>query len=123
MSPLDKFGEFVMHNLRDAAIERHAMLQGGKWKTDAIQGLQSAVVALPKDTKDLLMRCVVDSLDVAIHDFLFALQEAYDLERGIEVRVDDANVAELSDGLQGEPYGKNGWIAKHSKYPNLRRDA
>ena len=123
LKPLDKFGAFVMHNLRDRALERHTLLQKGKLKAPAILELQSALAALPKDTRQLLLRCVVDSVDVAIHDFLFALQEAHDMEEGVEVLVDDTNIAGESDGLQGEPYGKRGWVATHSKYAKLRRDA
>lgn len=122
-SPLDKFGRFVMQHLRDRAIDHHTLLQRGHWKTPAIQELQRAVVALPEDTKRLVLRCVVDSIDVAVHDFLFALQEVHDLDDGLVVQVDGTNVAELSDGLEGEPLGKTGWIAKHSEYSKLRRDA
>ena len=60
----------------------------------------------------------MEALSVGLHDFLFALQEAHDLERGIEVLVDGKNVAELSDGLQGEPCGGEGWIAKFARYPS-----
>ena len=123
LKPLDKFGAFVMHNLRDRAIERHTLLQKGKLKAPAVLELQSAVAALPKDTQKLLLSCIVDSVDVAIHDFLFALQEAHDMEAGVEVLVDETNIADESDGLQGETYGKRGWIASHSKYAKLRRDA
>ena len=122
MTPLDKFGQFVMRNLRDEAIQQHIKLQAGEWRAPAIQELQAAVATLPEDTKRLLLRCIVDAVGTATHDFLFALQDSHDRQLGIEVLVDETNVAEVSDGLQGEPYGKKGWIQKYSQYAELHGD-
>ena len=49
-------------------------------------------------------------------DFLFGLQEQANSNGNIEIRVNGKNIAELSDGLQGEPYGSKGWQAKHSRF-------
>jgi hypothetical protein len=123
MTSLDKFGQFVMRNLRDRGIEQHVKLQAGEWRAPAIQELQAAVAGLPEDTKRLLLRCIVDTIDTATHDFLFALQDSHDRQLGIEALVDGTNVAEISDGLQGEPYGNKGWIERYSEYAALRRDS
>ena len=123
MTPLDKFGQFVMRNLRDRAIGQHLKLQAGEWRGPAIQELQAAVVALPEDTQRLLLRCIADTIDTATHDFLFALQDAHDRKVGVEMLVDGTNVAETSDGLQGEPWGDAGWIRRYSEYAEIHRDA
>jgi hypothetical protein len=99
MTPLDKFGQFVMRNLRDRAISQHLKLQAGEWRAPAIQELQAAVVALPEETQRLLLRCIADTIDTATHDFLFALQDAHDRKLEFEVLVDGTSVAEVSDGL------------------------
>jgi hypothetical protein len=52
-----------------------------------------------------------------IHDFLMALGESLFRKQGIQVNVDGKDVAELSDGLEGEPHGAQGWIARFSKHP------
>jgi hypothetical protein len=121
MTPLDKFGQFVMRNLRDRAIGHHRKLQAGEWRAPALQALQSAVVALPEDTQRLVLRCVAEAIDTATHDFLFALQDAHDRKLGVEVSVDGTSVAEVSDGLQGEPYGERGWIRRYSEYADAHR--
>ena len=108
-----------MRNLRDRAIDQHLKLQAGEWRGPKIQELQAAVAALPEDTKRLLLRCVVDTIDTATHDFLFALQDSHDRQLGVEMLVDGANVADVSDGLQGEPYGNKGWIERYSEYSEL----
>ena len=61
-----------------------------------------------------MRRCVIEAIDHGMHDFLFALVDAHDFNKGIEVLVDGQNIVELSDGLHGEPF-VNGWIAKFGK--------
>lgn len=114
---LEKFGSFVIKNLWDRAIEHHDLLAKKHWKSPALQEVQGALASLDEEQKEIVRRCVVEAVNVGLHDFLFALQETHDLEKGIKVLVDGKNVAELSDGLQGEPYGSEGWIAKYGKYP------
>ena len=116
MTPLDKFGEFIIKNFRDKAIEQHYMLQEGKLRGKAIQELQKIVSAWPEENKEILGKVVVDLLDTALHDILFAFQESHDLEEGIEVIVDGTNIAESSGMLNGEPLGDEGWIARFSHY-------
>lgn len=117
VTPLDKFGEFLMQRFRDAAVQKHVLLQQGHWKAPALQSLQGEINKLPEATKSLLLRCVVDAVDTGIHDFLLALQESHDLGSGIEVIVDDHNVAATSDGLHGELFGERGWYARFSQRP------
>ena len=64
----------------------------------------------------MLREMVVDLVDTAVHDLLFAIQDPHDREPGIEVLVDGENVAAASDGLQGEPLGEGGWIERFSKF-------
>lgn len=121
MNPLDKFGEFIVTKLRDRAIEQHLLMQEGHWKSPAIQDLQREIVALSPEQKELLRHVVVDVVDTALHDLLFAIQEAHDTGAGIEVTADGENVAELSGMLQGEHLGEDGWITRFSRYPHLRK--
>lgn len=117
IDPLSKLGELLIHSLRDKSVEQHEMLLAGKLRGKKIQPLQARVSALSPEQKELLRDVVVDTLDVALHDFLFALQDAHDRGVGIELLVDGSNVAELSGMLQGEPLGPDGWIARFSKFP------
>jgi hypothetical protein len=55
-----------------------------------------------------------------MHDFLFAVQELSDAGQQFEIRVDGENVASLSDGLHGEIFTEEGWIATYSKFPRSR---
>ena len=119
MNNLDKFGRFVIENLRDKAIREHLMLQRGELRAKTIQELQSKVGSLSDDQRDILHRVVIDVIDTALHDVLFAIQDAHDRNLGIEIHVDGQNVAEQSGMLQGEPLGESGWIKRFSKFPKI----
>jgi len=113
---LDKFGEFVVANLRDAAIDHADSLLVGHWKAPGLQALQAELRRLTDEQRALVRRCVIDAVDSSLHDFLFALQEEHDTEAGIAVFVDSGPVAAESDGLHAEPFGDEGWFARFSKH-------
>jgi len=113
---LDKFGEFVAANLRDTVIDRADTLIAGHWKTPGSQALQNDLRRLTEEQRAVVRRCVVAAVDSGLHDFLFALQEQHDSGGDIAVVVDSQPVAEVSDGLQGEPYGDRGWWVRFSKH-------
>jgi hypothetical protein len=114
MKPVDKFGEFIVRNLRDKALEQHAMLQRGELRGARIQEIQQALASFTPEQRAVVSRIVTDVIDTATHDLLFALQDAHDRQLGIEVLVDGANVAEESGMLQGEPLGDRGWVQRFS---------
>lgn len=113
---LDKLGEFVVANLRDAVIDRADTLLAGHWKTPGLQALQADLRRLTEEQRAVVRRCVVAAVDSGLHDFLFALGVQHDMGGGIVVIVDGQQAAEVSDGLQGEPYGERGWYARFSKH-------
>lgn len=115
-SPLDRFGKFIVENMRDKGIDNYDRLANGSWKTPSLQALQEDLKQFDERQLSIIRQCVGSSIDTAIHDFLFALQESTDLEQGVEVIVDKTNVAKVSDGLHGEPFGEDGWYLKYSAY-------
>lgn len=114
---LSKLGELLVHSLRDKAIEQHEMLLSGKLRAQSTQAMQARVLALSDEQRALLREVVLDALDVALHDTLFAIQDAHDRGLGVEVLIDGQNAAALSGMLQGEPFGPEGWVARFSKFP------
>ena len=113
---VDKFGRLVISRLRDNAIEHYDGLAKNRWKSPALQQLQTDLATLTEEQRAIVRRCVISALDTGMHDFLFGLVEAHEMEEGIEVIVDGENVSELSDGLQGEQFTEDGWIAKFGAY-------
>ena len=52
----------------------------------------------------------------ALHDLLFGLQEENHFTGRIKILVDEYDVVQISDGIHGEQYIKDGWIEKFSTY-------
>lgn len=111
---LDILGQFLMKHLRDRGIGQVEGLLAGRWKAPSLEGLQRELRPLTPEQQDLVRRAVVSSLDTALHGFLFAIQEQTDLDGPIAITVRGENVAQMSDGLQGEPFGEDGWFARFS---------
>ena len=116
-SPLDRFGELLMTRLRDRAIEHQELIARGHYRAPGLKELQALVGAQSPDVQALILRCVTESVDSAIHDFLFTIQEHHDHDGSVDVLIGGQSVADASDGLHGEPYGDGGWQARFSRYP------
>ena len=75
---------------------------------------------LPEDILQLLQAFVYDSVDSIMHHFLWMIEEQESLDL-ITYEDDDKkhflSLKDLSDGLCGELYTDEGWIAKYSAYP------
>lgn len=113
---IDKFGKFLVENLRDKGICYAERLLNNHWKAPVLQNIQSELASLSDSQKNTVKRAVIATVDTAIHDFLFALQEQADFDNDIQIIVDSENVVELSDGIHGEAYSEKSWYAKYSKY-------
>jgi len=74
------------------------------------------LAALTDTQRALVRACVTNAVDATLHGLLFGLVEQSDFGQVIRVTVDEKNAAELSDGLQGEPYSDDGWIARFSAF-------
>jgi hypothetical protein len=116
---VDKFGKFLVDNLRDKGIIYAEGLLNNKWKAPVLQNIQLGLTNLGSSEKEVVKDAIIATLDSAIHDFLFALQEQTDFENGIKILVDGENVIELSDGIHGEPYSDEGWYSKYSKFKSI----
>jgi hypothetical protein len=116
---VDKFGKFLVDNLRDKGIICAEGLLNNKWKAPALQNIQLGLSNLRDSEKEIVKNAIIASLDSAIHDFLFALQEQVDFNNEIKILVDGENVIEQSDGIHGEPYSDSGWYSKYSKFKTI----
>ena len=116
LSPVDKFGKFIVENLRDKGIDFAEGLLKSHWKAPSLLEMQNEIATLNDNQKIAFIKAVTQTIDGAIHDFLFALQEQADFDNDIQIIVDGQNIVELSDGIHGEAYSDEGWFAKYSNH-------
>src|SRR5947209_1890155 len=104
---LQVFGRFLMEHLRDRGIFYYEYLAQGKWKS--YQKLQTMLASLNAEQQDVVKQCVVLAIDNGMHDFLFQLGVLFDQSQvdaraeRIQILVNGIDIAQVSDGLQGEP--------------------
>ncbi|MDH5728645.1 MAG: hypothetical protein OEZ58_06620 [Gammaproteobacteria bacterium] len=113
MSELEQFGNMIAEDLRDAALNRYLDIESGHVGSETAKKLNMEVSELTEDQKILVRKLITHCVDVGIHDFLFALEEG---RNNIKVLVNETNVSEVSDGLQGEIYTADGWFEKYSQH-------
>jgi hypothetical protein len=111
-----------MEEVRDHGIDAYEALVLPHGRLATVGKLEAEVMQLSVEQQETIRRCVIFAIDDALHSFLFKLQEIADY-RGdstslpdMQFLVNREDIATLSDGLHGEAYGSDGWIAKYSKY-------
>ncbi len=112
LAPIEKFGKFIVENLRDKGIDFAEDLLKGHWKAPELIEMQNEIANFNSSQKTVFIKAITATIDGAMHDFLFALQEIND----IKILVDGQNIVELSDGIHGEAYSDEGWFAKYSNH-------
>ena len=116
---LDKFGRILISEVRDEAIDKLQLIFAGRIKSEAALTLHNKLNAFSQDQKGVIRSLVISSIDDVIHNFLWMLEqheEDIDLSCGVGNESGKENVRQLSDGLPGEMYSEDGWIARFSKY-------
>lgn len=97
-----------MKNLRDKAFEHADRLVEGRSKGVPLRTPQNDLRTLDEQQRGIARRYVREVVDAAIHDFLFAVQEAHDCGLDPRVTIGGIEVASLSDGLHGERLARLG---------------
>ncbi len=113
---LDTFGKLLMVHCRDQGIGYFELLAKGAIISSRVKFLQEDLSKLDEQQISLIKRCIIASIDAAVHDFLFTLQEYYENTGNIQINIDNVNIIALSDGMHGELFTEDGWMAKFSKY-------
>lgn len=116
-TPLEKFGNILITQVRDQAITQYDKTVAGKMISDISPTLSKDLSNFTEEQLLLIRKLIVGSIDSVIYNFLWMLE---DNEDEIELIYSDEtkkiNINQLSDGLSGEIFTEDGWIAKYSKY-------
>lgn len=119
---LELFGKLVMENVRDEAILFSENMIDGNPVIHRVLNYHKEFSDFPEDErekiKDLCAEIVTGTIALFIDQFKYQEnpQIIYSLENKGSVSLN-----EVSDGLVGELYKNNGWIARYSRKRNSRR--
>ncbi len=116
---LEKFGQVLISEVRDETIDKFQMIASGSMKSVPALELHRKLNTFSEDQLSVIRQVVVSSIDDVVHNFLWMLEQHEDdivLSCGEDKSSKKENVMELSDGISGEIYTDDGWIAKYSNY-------
>lgn len=112
---LDKFGQLLMKRVRDEAVTDWKMMIDGRMKGASAEKVREFLGRLSEADKKLFSQLIPGVVDTVLHHLLWTVEQESDLYVGVETDNGIENLREISDGLPGELYSDEGWIARFSK--------
>lgn len=114
-SALDTFGQMLMSNVRDEAISDWKMIIDGRMKDESSERVRTTLASLSNAQRDAVLRLIPQVVDTVLHHLLWTLEQTENVN--VSVQSNDEfvpSLREASDGLSGELYSDEGWIARYS---------
>ncbi|WZO96559.1 hypothetical protein EP7_003557 [Isosphaeraceae bacterium EP7] len=112
---LDLFGKLLMEHVRDQTIQQLKMIEDGRMKGEESVNIHARLSQMSPSDREFAMTLVSESVDRTIHNLLWLLEQEEDLRVSIELGDQTvSDLREISDGLCGELYSDEGWIARFS---------
>lgn len=114
---LDKFGEFLMSEVRDRAIRNWESVISGRMRGERAQEMRTILADFSEDQLKTLVIIAPFIVDSMLHHLLFSLEGEEEIDVSVSIDGETrGQLRDMSDGLTGELYGDTGWIEKFSKY-------
>jgi hypothetical protein len=112
---LDQVGALLMELVRDWSIEELNSVIRGNGKSPEQKKLGNFFKAFPSTSQDALEKLVPIAVDTTLHYFLWLIEENQNLDLVMKTPNGIQSIKNESDGLSGELYSSNGWLAQFSK--------
>jgi len=114
-SALDKFGMLLIRKVRDEAISDWKKMIHGQMKGASAEQVREILRPLSAEDKEIVTQIIPGIVDTVLHHLLWTVEQNADLQLGIRTDQGIESLREISDGLPGELYSDEGWIARFSK--------
>ena len=116
---LSDFGKEFINKVRDCTLSDFEMIVTGKMKSEEALSLHKKIMSLSPENMVILKEVVKNIIDRELFNILNFFEQS---DEYLISHIDNdtyINLNELSDGLAGELYSDNGWIAKYSEFKDL----
>jgi hypothetical protein len=115
---LDKFGELLMRRVRDKAIGDWERIVAGQMRGASAERVRQQIASLAPQQTEILLKLIPQIVDTTLHHLLWTVEQEQSVDLVLKDEQGVAHSAqEASDGLPGELYGDQGWIARFSTKP------
>ncbi len=112
---LDKFGQILMLKVRDETITDWGMIVSGKMLGEHAERMRKIFQKLSSEELQIIDKLVPEVVDTVLHHLLWTIEQQDDLILSIRDHKSVIDLKRVSDGLPGELYTNEGWIARFSK--------
>jgi len=114
MDVLQSFGREYVRQVRDGSLAWLDGVVSGRMKGARCERLYALIAEFSPQQREALRTLCAHLTDHVLHETLSFFEQSERWQLADEA---GENLAELSDGLCGELYGKDGWVEKFSGYP------
>jgi len=113
LSALDHFGQLLMVEVRDRAIQQWEQTLSGEIKSEQDQRLFASLTEAQRAAIRTFTPAIVDT---TLHFLLSLLDWREEIKVSVELDADIApSISDASDGLPHELHTQKGWVARFSK--------
>src|SRR5690349_14766094 len=111
---LDGLGEVLMREVRDGSVVDLEMVLDGRMKGELATRTRASLAALGTEELKSIAVVLPQIVDRVLHNLLASIEQHDELELRYGVGPAALDASRASDGLAGELYGDDGWIARFS---------
>jgi hypothetical protein len=110
---LNLLGELLIRQVRDESIDHWDRISESQMQD---RRYSAALAALGKGSSpDQVLREILPSIvDTTLHYLLWSIEQSRTVKLMVQVQGNEYDAAKVSDGLPGELYSEDGWIARFS---------
>lgn len=101
-----------MEDVRDKTINYWEMVFEGKMKDQESKLFYEVISKMDKENQKWLKKIIVQTVDKSVFNLLWLFEE--EEKYSILQNETEEKIEEISDGLTGELFSEDGWIAKYS---------
>ena len=112
---LDKFRAEFISGVRNEATDEWSLILHGKVKDAKAQSIFRGLDSLPSSCREFVEKYFHEVIDSTVFQTMNFFEQAQD-DIKLLVKSDSGEFVDIvveSDGLAGELFGENGWIAKY----------
>lgn len=110
MTSLELLGERLIKRVRDETITDWTLILDGTMKGSRANEIRALI---PDANRELIKTVIPQVVDAVLHKVLVWLEADPSFSICARTGNDFEAMEDISDGLAGELYGENGWLAKY----------
>lgn len=114
MNSKEIFGRKLIEGVRDRTLDHYQKISRAEMKAQADRALSDKIQSLTDSERELLQDVVCLIADLSLHNMMILFEHEPLSGWRIVHHSDGVDLADSSDGLCGELYSEEGWIARYS---------